>query len=160
VERSFSPDKFSQIVTQYVKGLQDMNIAILYDSRTGKTAKAARAMAKIMEEHGHQCRVQSVTQANPAEVSAADLICIGSWVRGLFIILQHPNEGSLEFISQLENIANKKVVVFCTYLLAAGSTLSQMANALEAKGANVVGKFKYRGPVPNEAFASFVQSLN
>jgi len=136
-----------------------MNVTIVYDSYTGKTAKAARAMAKIMEEHGHHCRVQSITQAKPPEVSEADLICIGTWVRGLFIIMQHPNEDALEFISRLENIADKQIVVFCTYLLAAGSTLSQMKKALEAKGATVIGEFKYRGPVPSETFRSFVTSL-
>jgi hypothetical protein len=59
----------------------------------------------------------------------------------------------------MENLAGKRVVVFCTYLLAAGSTLSQMAKALEGKGAAVVGQFKYRGPEPNKEFTSFVASL-
>ncbi|MEZ4862797.1 MAG: flavodoxin domain-containing protein [Caldilineaceae bacterium] len=55
-----------------------MNIAIVYDSSTGTTASAANAMAKILEEHGHQCHVQSVFQADPDAVAQADLICIGS----------------------------------------------------------------------------------
>ena len=41
-----------------------MNIAIIYDSSTGTTAKAAEAMGKTMEELGHQCRVQSVAQTD------------------------------------------------------------------------------------------------
>jgi hypothetical protein len=44
-------------------------------------------------------------------------------------------------------------------MLAAGSTLSQMAKALEEKGANVAGKFKYRGPEPDEKFAKFASSM-
>ena len=136
-----------------------MNIAIVYDSSTGTTAKAAEAMGKMMEEHGHQCHVQSVTDADPTDVSEADLICIGSWVEGLFIIRQHPTAGSMDFVERLANLAGKKAVVFCTYKLAAGSTLSQMAKALEGKGAKVVGQFKYRGPEPNKAFTSFVSSL-
>ena len=32
-----------------------MNIAIVYDSSTGTTAKAAEAMGKMMEDRGHQC---------------------------------------------------------------------------------------------------------
>jgi len=136
-----------------------MDIAIVYDSTTGTTAKAAGAMGKVMEELGHQCRVQSVTQADPASVAEADLICIGTWVKGLLIILQHPTEGSMQFIDRLGNLAGKKVVVFCTYNLAAGSTLPQMAKALEGKGAEVIGQFKYRGPTPNSEFASFTSSL-
>ncbi len=136
-----------------------MNITIVYDSSTGTTAKAAEAMGKKMEEHGHQCRVQSVVQADPADVSEADLICIGTWVKGLFIILQHPTQGSMQFIERLGILEGKKAVVFCTYKLAAGSTLPKMAKALEGIGAQVVGQFKYRGPEPNSEFASFAASL-
>jgi flavodoxin len=136
-----------------------MKIAIVYDSSTGRTRQAAEAMGKIMEAHGHQCLVQSVTGADPTEVAKADLICIGGWVKGLMIILQHPSEGSLEFINQLGNLSGRKAIVFCTYLLAAGSTLRQMASALEGKGANVVGQFKYRGSKPDNVFATYAASL-
>ena len=137
-----------------------MNIAIVYDSSTGTTASAAKAMGKKMEELGHQCQVQSVSEANPADVSAADLICVGSWVKGLFIILQHPTEGMIQFIERLENLSGKNVVVFCTYKLAVGSSLRKMAGALEKKGAKVVGQYKYRGAEPDNQFESFALSLN
>lgn len=137
-----------------------MNIEIVYDTSTGTTARAAEAMGKIIEENGHQCRVQYVGQADPADVSEADLICVGSWVKGLFIIRQHPTERSMEFIDRLGNLEGKEAVVFCTYMLAAGSTLAKMAKALEEKGAQVVGQFKYRGPQPNQKFLSFAKSLN
>lgn len=136
-----------------------MNIAIIYDSSTGTTAKAAQAMGKVLEDHGHQCHVQRVVEADPAEVSQADLICIGSWVKGLFIIRQHPTEGTMRFIEQLDNLSGKNAIVFCTYKLAIGSTMRQMAKPLEGKGADVVGQFKYRGPEPNRQFATFAASL-
>jgi flavodoxin len=137
-----------------------MNIVIVYHSTTGKTAKAAQAMGKAFEEKGHTCQVQSVFDADPAQVATADLICIGTWVHGLFIIRQHPTPEAMYFVNKLENLEGKRVVVFCTYLLAAGSTLAQMAKPLEAKGAEVVGRFKYRGPEPNMAFATFAASLH
>lgn len=136
-----------------------MNIAIVYDSSTGTTAAAAQAMGRTLEEFGHQCRVQRVSRADPAEVAEADLICIGAWVKGLFIIRQHPSEYAMRFINRLDDLAGKEVVVFCTYKLAAGSTLSQMSKKLEGKGANVVQQFKYRGPEPNSAFVLFAGSL-
>jgi flavodoxin len=136
-----------------------MKIAIVYDSSTGTTAKAAQRMGKTLEAHGHQCRVQSISLADPADVSEADLICVGSWVKGLFIIRQHPTEGTMRFIEQLGNLEGKQTVVFCTYKLAVGSTLRQMAKALEGKGAKVLGQFKYRGPEPKNKFASFAKSL-
>ena len=136
-----------------------MNIAIVYDSSTGTTANAAKTMGKAMEGHGHQCRVQSVSLADPALVSDADLICIGSWVKGLLIVQQHPTEGTMQFIERLGDLSGKKAVVFCTYKLAIGSTLRQMARALEKKGAQVVGQYKYRGPEPNSRFASLAASV-
>lgn len=136
-----------------------MNIAIVYDSMTGRTAKAAEAMGKMMEEQGHQCIVQTLSQADPVNVAEADLICIGSWVKGLFVIRQHPTEGSMNFIEQLGDLAGKNAVVFCTYKVATGSSLRKMAKALEGQGAQVVGQFKYRGPEPNSKFAAFAKSL-
>ena len=136
-----------------------MNIAIVYDTRTGTTARAAQEMGKVLEDLDHQCQVQYIGQAKPADVSKADLICVGSWVQGLFIIGQHPTEGTMEFIERLENIAGKQTIVFCTYKLASGSTLRQMANALEGKGAKILGQFKFRGPEPNNKFSSFARSL-
>ena len=136
-----------------------MNIAIVYDSSTGTTAKAAKAMGKAMEAQGHQCRVQSISLADPADVSEADLICVGSWVKGLFIIRQHPTEGTMRFIERLGDLSGKNAVVFCTYKLAIGSTLHQMTRTLEEAGATVVEQLKYRGPEPNSKFASFAASL-
>jgi flavodoxin len=132
---------------------------IVYDSLTGTTAAAAKAMGKILEEQGHHCQVQSTSQADPAGALEVDLICIGSWVKGLFIIRQHPTEGTMWFIDQLNDLEGKNAVVFCTYKLATGSTLRKMAEALEGKGAKVVGQFKYRGPEPNSEFTSFAKSL-
>jgi flavodoxin len=136
-----------------------MNIAIVYDSSTGTTASAAKTMANLFEEAGHACHVQSVFQADPAEVSQADLICVGSWVKGIFVIMQHPTEETMHFIDRLGDLTGKKALVFCTYKLAVGPTLKRMAQGLEQKGAQVVVQFKYRGPEPGSEFASFAASL-
>jgi adenosylcobinamide amidohydrolase len=65
----------------------------------------------------------------------------------------------MHMYDRLAGLTGKNVVVFCTYKLAAGSTLSQMAKAVEAKGAEVVGRFKYRGPETDSDFASLASSL-
>jgi flavodoxin len=136
-----------------------MKIEIVYESSTGTTAKAAEEMGKILEGNGHQVRVQSVALADPAVVSEADLICIGAWVKGLFIIMQHPSPGAMQFVEGLGHLSGKKVVVFCTYKVATGSALSTMTEALESKGARMIGQFKFRGSEPNSSFASFASSL-
>jgi flavodoxin len=137
-----------------------MNIAIVYDSQTGTTAKAAEVMGNMLAQQGHHCQVLSCTEADPSAVSKADLICIGGWVKGLFVILQHPTAKLMQFVDRMGDLTGKRVVVFCTYKLAAGSTLQQMARALEAKGAQVIGQFKYRGSNPDNHFGALAQSLS
>jgi flavodoxin len=136
-----------------------VNIVIVYESSTGTTAAAAEAMGKSFAAAGHQCQVLSVAKADPVEVAKADLICVGAWVQGLFIFGQHPSAGALMFIDSLPNLVGKQAVVFCTYKIAAGSTLRQLTNALAQKGANVVGQFQYRGPAPDSKFTQFAQTL-
>lgn len=136
-----------------------MNIAIVYDSKTGTTAKAAESMGRAFGEQGHRCTVQSVAEADPAQVSQADLICVGSWTKGLYVIFQHATRDSIRFIRQLDDLNGKLGVVFCTYKLATGKLLPRMSQALEAKGADVVGQFRYRGAHPDDRFRSFAKAL-
>jgi flavodoxin len=136
-----------------------MQIAIVYDSSTGTTAKAAESMGKTFRDLGHECHVLDVRNAKPADVAQAELLCIGSWIQGLFVIRQHPTSRTMAFINQLGDLTGKRAVVFCTYKIAAGRTLHTMATALRASGATVVGQFKFRGPVPNSKFAEFASSL-
>jgi flavodoxin len=150
--------KLKQI--RLMQGENPMKVAIVYDSRTGTTAGAAKAMSKALEDQGHECHVQPVTEADPADVSQADLICVGSWTQGLFIIFQHATADSMRFIDRLGDLTGKKAVVFCTYKLATGKLLPRMAQSLESKGAHVVGQFKFRGSDPGSEFASFAASLN
>lgn len=136
-----------------------MKIAIVHDSRTGTTAAAAKVMAGIFERKGHECTVGPLSEADPSKVSEADLVCVGSWTQGLFIILQHPTRATMEFISRLGDLHGKKAVVFCTYKLATGPLLPRMASAMAARGATVVGQFRFRGATPHEGFVSFASSL-
>ena len=100
-----------------------MQIAIVYDSSTGTTAKAAESMGKTFRDLGHECHVLDVRNAKPADVAQAELLCIGSWVQGLFVIRQHPTSRTMAFINGLGDLTGKQAVVFCTYKIAAGRTL-------------------------------------
>ena len=134
-----------------------MNASIVFDSRAGTTRAAASAMARVLEHEGHRCRLWSVADADPARVAAADLICVGSGTQGLFPV--HATPASMRFIDRLGDLRGKKAVVFCTYKIATGSLLPRMAAALESRGAEVVGRFRFRGPAPTEDFLAFAASL-
>ena len=136
-----------------------MNVAIVYDSKTGTTKAAAEAMAEIVRAAGHDCTVGSVRDADPAAVSAADAICVGSWCKGLFFVFQHATKATMGFIDGLGGLDGKPTAVFCTYKTAVGGMLSKMAAQLRNRGANVTGSFKSRGPVAADGFGAWVESL-
>lgn len=137
-----------------------MKVAIVYDSSTGNTKAAAEQMATTVREAGHDCTVESIARADPAEVAAADAICVGSWTKGLYVILQGPTPATLEFIGQLGRLDGKPAAVFATYAIALGRTLSKMSDALAAQGAAVNGRFKSKGPVADGNFDVWVRNLS
>ena len=136
-----------------------MKIAIVFDSSTGRTRAAAEEMAQVARAAGHECTVRSVQDADPAEVSAADALCVGSWCQGLFIVLQHATAATMDFIDSLDALGGKPAAVFCTYKTAAGGMLPKMAARLQSRGADVTGSFKSRGPFAAEGFKDWVESL-
>ena len=136
-----------------------MNVAIVFDSKTGTTKAAAEAMAGRVRAAGHTCTVGSVEHSDPATVSGADAICVGSWCKGLFFVFQHATEATMDFIDRLDGLKGKPAAVFCTYKTAAGGMLPKMAARLESRGAAVTGSFKSRGPVVAAGFDHWVKSL-
>ena len=136
-----------------------MKIAIVYDSSTGKTKAAAEQMADKARAAGHECTVAHVQQADPAEVSAADALCIGSWTKGLYFIFQGPTPATLDFIARLGQLDGRPTAVFATYALALGKTLDKMAAAMTAKGANVTGTFRSKGPNAAAEFDGWLAKL-
>ena len=136
-----------------------MKVAIVYDSSGGRTKAAAEEMAQVVAAAGHECSVRSVHDADPAEVSAADALCVGSWVQGLFFVAQRPTTATIEFIDQLDELGGKPAAVFCTYKTAVGRMLKTMAARLQSRGANVTGSFKSRGPHAAAGFGDWVKGL-
>ena len=136
-----------------------MNVAIVFDSKTGITKAAAEALAELVRKAGHQCTVSSVQDADPASVSAADALCVGSWCKGLFFVFQHATKATMDFIDNLDGLDGKPVAVFCTYKTAVGGMLPKRAARLENSGANVTGSFKSRGPFAAAGFGDWVKSL-
>ncbi|MEW6517555.1 MAG: flavodoxin family protein [candidate division FCPU426 bacterium] len=136
-----------------------MNISIVYDSKTGITKKAAEAMANILKAKGHQCSAVDVQAADPAALKRADMLFLGCWISGLFIILQQPSKPFRQFARTLPDLAGKKVALFCTYKLAVGSSLKKMAETVSSHGGRVAAIFKFRGPQPDAAFEEFAAKL-
>ena len=135
-----------------------MRVSIVFETRTGTTAAAAEEMAGSLRAAGHDCTLASVFDADPGKVSSAEAICIGTWTKGYFIVMQHPTEATLDFIRRL-SLRGQPVAVFTTYRLAVGGTLRELAMAVESSGGTVTGMYKSRGPRVPQGFEGWVRSL-
>ena len=133
-----------------------MKVAIVFETHTGITAAAAEKMAEIVRSAGHECTVESISNADPKVVARADAIVLGAWTKGWFIIMQHPSEGMMSFIESKLSLNGKPVAVFATYKLAVGGTLRTLATAAESGGGKVTGMYKVKGPKVPEGFEGWV----
>jgi hypothetical protein len=120
-----------------------MAAVIIYESLTGNTKRAAQLAGAALAERGVEVlAICPTTDIDLAALSAADLVIIGSWVDGIFVVGQRPaREGRLR---KLPSIRGKKAVVFCTYALNPGSVLEKMTATIEGLGAEVVGGYAIR----------------
>jgi flavodoxin len=135
-----------------------MKVAIVFDTRTGTTAAAAERIAEVIREAGHESTVESVTRADPKAVARADAVVLGAWTKGWFVVRQHPSDGALRFIEKL-SLTGRPVAVFATYQLAVGSTVTQLARAVEASGGQVTGMYHVKGGRVPDGFEGWVSSL-
>jgi flavodoxin len=136
-----------------------VNVAIVYDSRTGTTKAAAEAMKQMADAAGYECSAVPVDAASPEAVAAAGAVCIGSWTEGLFFFRQHATQKTMDFIDRL-SLDGAPAAVFCTYKTSPGKMLDKMAAALEGRGARVTGSFRSKGPEAPDGFSSWLSSLS
>ncbi len=137
-----------------------MRVAIVYDSSTGTTKSVAEQMGEMARSAGHECSVESIHDADPADIATADAICVGSWTKGLYVIRQSPTDATIDFVGRLGRLEGTPTAVFTTYAIAVGKTLNKMASALEARGAKVTGRFKSKGPQADDGFPAWLGRLN
>src|SRR4029453_18789347 len=76
-------------------------------------------------------------QPDYTAIQDADMVLIGTWVHGLFVVGQTP--WALAAISNLPVMRGKQAAVFCTFALNPGKSLDKLTGAVEATGASVIG---------------------
>ncbi|MGA0879594.1 MAG: flavodoxin family protein [Ilumatobacteraceae bacterium] len=115
-----------------------MKAALLVESLTGHTWKAAEAIAgNLMQEGWTISGLQALRQPDHRAIQEADVVLIGTWVHGAFIFGQAPwNIGA---IRSLPAIAGKRAATFCTFAINPGRTLDVMDRTVSRLGADVVG---------------------
>jgi NADPH-dependent glutamate synthase beta subunit-like oxidoreductase len=121
------------------------HVLVAYESRGGRTAWAAKAVASAFFGNGDHVRVLPIAKIGPLELAAADLVAVGSWVEGLAVARVRPAKAMRAWLANLPRIGGKPVAIFCTFAVAPRGTLPAMRRAVEAKGAAVVAQAAF-GP--------------
>lgn len=119
-----------------------VNVVVVYESLTGNTRRAAEHMAREFEQRGANATVCNVTAIDYQALARADIVIIGSWVDGIFVIGQRP--GRAVRLESFPPIDGKRCFVYCTYALNPGRTLEKMTKIMESRGAEVLGGMAIR----------------
>ena len=119
--------------------------AVVYRSASGTTRQLAEEIGEHLRAKGVDATVQSVGDADPAALADADLVLLGCWTSGMFVVAQHPDEPWLAFVRDLPPLARSRVGLFTTYKLATGSMFARMRAALDTRASHVELELKSRG---------------
>jgi Flavodoxin domain len=115
-----------------------MKAAILYSSLTGNTRTAGELIAGNLQQEGWGITtVSPLDDLEMAGIQAADMVIVGTWVHGLFVVGQAPwNVGA---IAHLPAMRGKLAATYCTFALNPGKSLDKLDTAVSHLGAEVIG---------------------
>lgn len=135
-----------------------MKAAILVESLTGNTWKAGERIGSLLQEEGWTITgLNRVRQPDHAAIQDADIVLVGTWVHGLFVVGQAP--WGIGAISHLPVMRGKKSAVFCTYALNPAKTLDKLTSAVMGRGADVLGGVAIHRAKLDEHSDAFVDRL-
>ncbi len=115
---------------------------VIYESLTGHTRFVAERAAAEFERNGIETMVCSAVHVDLQWLSESELVLVGSWVDGIFVVGQRPGRASR--IHNLPAMANKRCAVFCTFALNPGKVIEKLTTIMEAHGAEVIGGMAIR----------------
>jgi hypothetical protein len=131
-----------------------VHAVVIYESLTGNTAKAGRAIAADLTAQGLPTQAFPINQIDFQALSDADLVIVGSWVDGLVFVGQRP--GRLGRIKGMPALSGKRAIVYLTYAIDPGHALQKMSDAVAARGAEVLGGQLIRRDKLVDGIADFV----
>ena len=117
-----------------------MQVLVAYESRGGRTRRAAEAVAVAVRARGSEATVKALKDTTAEDVERSEAIAIGTWVEGFVFFKVGPAKAALAGVRRLPVLGGKRAALFCTYGFNPRATLATLRQSLEAKGAKVVAE--------------------
>jgi sulfite reductase alpha subunit-like flavoprotein len=134
-----------------------VNVVVVYESLTGNTRRAAEVIGGELQRRGATATVCNVTAIDYQALAQAEIVIIGSWVDGIFVIGQRP--GRAARLESFPPIDGKRCFLYCTFALNPGKTLQKMTKIMEGRGADVLGGMAIKRNHVDEGAIEFVERV-
>lgn len=135
-----------------------MKAALLVESWTGNTWNAAELIAdKLQQERWEITGMSNVGDPDLGSIQRADLILVGTWTHGLFVVGQAP--WAVGNIANLPAMRGKRAACFLTFALNAGNSIEKLDAAVSQTGAEVIGGLEIKRNHLDEHTDLFVDRL-
>ena len=108
-------------------------VLIIYNSKTGTTAKFAREIESYLKSEKHEVVCKQILDYDQKLLEGVDYLLLGCWTSGLMVICQHPQKIWKQFAKSLPDLKNMKVGLFTTYKILTGSMFKRMQSKLKNK---------------------------
>ncbi len=116
---------------------------MITESLTGNTRRAGNTIAELLSRDGVDVLGTYRTEGvDHAALQAADLVVIGTWVHGIFVVGMAPWGASK--LANLPAMRGKQIATFCTYALNPGSTLDKLDGIARGLGGDSLGGLAIR----------------
>ncbi|MEP7059438.1 MAG: hypothetical protein ABI828_01790 [Actinomycetota bacterium] len=116
-----------------------MKVLVAYDSHKGTTRAVAERIGLVAQGTTPDVTVSHVRALAPADAAAADVLFLGAWTHGLFIVGVGPSDGAVDWARHMPQLPGTLGAVFCTYDVNPRGTLPALASLLRDKGVDVLG---------------------
>jgi len=119
-----------------------MDVAIIYESMTGTTERAAFVIADELFRRGVASRVFPTKSVDAEYLANADLVLLGSWTDGIIVAGQRP--GKRKKLEALPRIDGKPAAVFTTYAVNPGKVLDKLERVVTDLGGTSLGGMAFK----------------
>lgn len=119
-----------------------MKATILYQSKKGRTAGWARAMAMYLWSKGVNVSYGPISDFKEEQLRDSDLLLLGSWTTGWFVVNQNPSKVWIEASKKLPATLPPHLVLFATYKVRTGAIFKRMKGCLNLSDVKQVDTMK------------------